>query len=214
MQHNIATLLFVRFLGVAMDFVDPIRDKKKITQIKNYLKGSKRFRDLLLFVVGINSALRISDLLPLRIGDFVDKDGNYRDRFTIREAKRDKRNEVVINDSIREALDVYLPAYPGIGQKPGNYVFFSTKLSDFNYTQPLTRFQAWRLISGMCSAVGLPGNYGTHTLRKTWGHQARQSGVPLELIMHKLNHSNVAMTKRYLGITDDELRAIAEGLNL
>jgi integrase len=66
----------------------------------------------------------------------------------------------------------------------------------------------------MCNAVGLVGNFGTHTLRKTWGYQARQAGVPLELIMHKLNHSNIAMTKRYLGITDDELRAITEGLNL
>ena len=67
----------------------------------------------------------------------------------------------------------------------------------------------------MCHTVGLAGNYGTHTLRKTWGYQARQSGVPLlELIMAKLNHSNISMTKRYLGITDDELRAIAEGLNL
>jgi len=105
-----------------MDFVDPISDRKKITQIKNYLKGSNRFRDLLLFVVGINSALRISDLLPLRIGDFVDDDGNYRDRFTIREAKREKRNEIVINTSIQKALDLYLPAYPGIAKKPTNYV--------------------------------------------------------------------------------------------
>src|SRR5258708_20569472 len=197
-----------------MDFVEAIRDKRKITQIKNYLSGSKRYRDLLLFVVGINTALRISDLLPLRIGDFVDPKGNYRDRFAIREEKREKRNEVVVNTSIREALDKYLPAYPGIEKKPEHYVFFSTKVSDYNYTRPLTRFQAWRLISEMCKAVGLPDNYGTHTLRKTWGYQARQSGVPLELIMHKLNHSNVAMTKRYLGITDDELRAIAEGLNL
>jgi site-specific recombinase XerD len=66
----------------------------------------------------------------------------------------------------------------------------------------------------MCAAVGLTGNYGTHSLRKTWGYHARLSGVPLELIMHKLNHANVSVTKRYLGITDDELRAIVEGLNL
>lgn len=48
-----------------MNFVEPIRDRKKIAQIKNLLRGEKRYRDLLLFVVGINTALRISDLLPL-----------------------------------------------------------------------------------------------------------------------------------------------------
>lgn len=197
-----------------MDFVEPIRDKKKITAIKNLLSGAHRYRDLLLFVMGINSALRISDLLQLRIGDVLDDQGEIRNRFTIREEKRDKRNEVVINDSIHDALEKFIDAYPGIANNPDNYLFFSTKLSDYSYTRPITRIQAWRLISEVCDAVGLSGNYGTHTLRKTWGYHARQSGVPLELIMHKLNHSNIAMTKRYLGITDDELRAIAENLNL
>src|SRR5450432_450123 len=93
-------------------------------------------------------------------------------------------------------------------------VFFFSKRSGPDYTRPLRRTQAWRLISEMCDAVGLSGNFGTRTLRETWGYQARQSGVPMELIMARLNHSNIGMTKRYLGITEDELRVIAEGLNL
>jgi len=97
-----------------MDFVDPIRDKKKIAQIKNQLDGAKRYRDLLLFVVGINTALRISDLLQLRIASFADAQGIIQDKFTIREEKRDKRNQVVINDSIRDTLEKYLMAYPDI----------------------------------------------------------------------------------------------------
>ncbi|MCI0711985.1 MAG: hypothetical protein L0154_17660 [Chloroflexi bacterium] len=62
--------------------------------------------------------------------------------------------------------------------------------------------------------VGLRGNYGTHTLRKTWGYHARKNGVELALIMHKLNHNSLAYTKRYLGITDDELEAVMRNLNL
>ncbi len=53
-----------------MNFVEPIRDRKKIAQIKNQLRGQRRYRDLLLFVVGINTALRISDLLELRVESF------------------------------------------------------------------------------------------------------------------------------------------------
>jgi integrase len=55
-----------------MNFVEPIRDRKKIAQIKNLLRGQRRYRDLLLLVVGINTALRISDLLQLRISYFLD----------------------------------------------------------------------------------------------------------------------------------------------
>jgi site-specific recombinase XerD len=165
-------------------------------------------------VVGINTALRISDLLTLRIGDFIDEQGDIRDQFSIREEKWDKRNRVVINQSIRDVLDKYVQAYAGIARDPAHYIFFSTHQADHNYTKAMTRERAWRLVSEMCRDVGLKGNYGTHTLRKTWGYHARQNGVPLELIMHKLNHANLATTKRYLGIADDELQAIAEGLNL
>jgi hypothetical protein len=71
-----------------MNFVEPIRDHKKIAQIKNLLRGQGQYRDLLLFVVGINTALRISDLLQLRLGHFMDEKGHLRNRFWIKEQKR------------------------------------------------------------------------------------------------------------------------------
>ena len=195
-----------------MNFVEPIRDKKKIAQIKNQLRGERRFRDLLLFVVGINTALRVSDLLKLKIGDFVDQDGQVKSRFWLKEEKRGKRQEVVVNDSIGEALDEYLAAYPGIETDPEHSVFFNTRTG--NFRKPIRRGQVWKLIATICEDVGLRGNFGTHTLRKTWGYHARLSGVDLALIMHKLNHNSLAYTKRYLGITDDELEAVVRRLNL
>ena len=195
-----------------MNFVEPIRDRKKITQIKNLLRGQKRYRYLLLFTVGVNSALRVSDLLKLQISDFVDGQGQVRSRFTLREEKRGKRNEVTINDSIEEALTEYLVAYPAITANPQNYVFFNSRREGFD--KPIGRGQAHQFMKAICADVGLSGNYGTHTLRKTWGYHARLSGVPIELIMHKFNHNNLAYTKRYLGITDDELEAVVRKLNL
>jgi integrase len=195
-----------------MEFVEPIRDRKKITQIKNLLRGEKRQRDLLLFVVGVNTALRVSDLLKLQIGDFVEPDGSLKSQFRLREEKRNKRQEVIINTSIQEALDEYLATYPTILQNPAHFVFFNTKTEDF--TQPIQRNQAWKFVSSICHVVGLRGNFGTHTLRKTWGYHARLSGVDLALIMHKLNHNSLAYTKRYLGITDDEMADVARRLNL
>jgi integrase len=197
-----------------MNFVDPIRSTKHIAHIKNLLKGQSRFRDLLLFVVGINSALRISDLLKLQVKHFIDEQGCIRTHFEIREEKRGKRQQVVINTSIREALENYFAAYPTIINNHEHYVFFSTKYGDFIYSEPLHRAQAWSLLSIICHIVGLRGNFGTHTLRKTWGYHARIHGVDLALIMRKLNHSNLSYTMRYLGITDDELHAVVQRLNL
>jgi integrase len=180
-----------------MNFVEPIRDRKKIAQIKNLLRGETRFRDLLLFTVRINAALRISDLLQLRVNHFFDAQKRPRRRFRIREEKRGKRQEVVVNDSMREVLAEYLDAYPDVivDQQPGEG-------------------QAWRFITTICQSVGMRGNFGTHSLRKTWGYHARTNGVDLALIMHKHNHSSLAYTKRYLGITDDELQAVIQRLNL
>ena len=74
-----------------MNFVEPIRDRKKIAQIKNQLRGQRRYRDLLLFVVGINTALRISDLLELQVEHFLDDYQHIKQQFWIKEKKRGKR---------------------------------------------------------------------------------------------------------------------------
>ncbi len=195
-----------------MNFVEPIRDRKKIAQIKNLLRGQRRYRDLLLFVVGINTALRISDLLQLRVVHLMDDRQHIKRRFWIREQKRGKRHEITINNSIREVLEEFLEAYSGIADNPKHFLFFNTKIN--NYAVPIKRGQAWKVITTICQQVGLSGNFGTHSLRKTWGYHARMQGVDLALIMHKLNHESIAYTKRYLGITDDELQAVVQKLNL
>ena len=163
-------------------------------------------------MVGINTALRISDLLELRVEHFFDDHQRIRQRFWIKEQKKGKRQEVVINDSIREALEEYLTAYPEITGDHKHFIFFNVK--DNSFMQPIRRGQSWKVITTICRQVGLRGNFGTHSLRKTWGYHARMQGVDLALIMHKLNHESVAYTKRYLGITDDELQAVSKRLNL
>ena len=192
-----------------MNFVEPIRDRKKIAQIKNLLRGQRSYRNLLLFVVGINTALRISDLLQLKVNHFLDEKGRIKSRFWIKEQKRGKRHEITINQSIREALTEYLKEFPYIAKKGENLLFFNPKTN-----QPIKRGQAWKVITDICADVGLQGIYGTHSLRKTWGFHARMQGVDLALIMHKLNHESIAYTKRYLGITDEELQAVVQRLNL
>ena len=140
-----------------MNFVEPIRNRKKIAQIKNLLRGQGRFRDLLLFVVGINTALRISDLLQLQISHVLDEKKNIRRRFWIKERKRGKRLEVVINESICDSLEEYLANYPGVEANQENFLFFSSRTPD--YLEPIQRGQALKFVTKICGEVGLRGNF-------------------------------------------------------
>jgi integrase len=192
-----------------MKFVDPIREKWKIEEIKNNLEESWNYRDLLLFVAGINFALRIQDLLQLKIGDLY-QDGVLKDFFDMTEKKTKKKNRIFITENVRKVLKLYISKYPFIAINTESYVFFSQK----NGKKPLGRRQALNIVHSATHAVWLQGNFGTHTFRKTWGYQARKNDVPLEIIQHKLNHASLRVTERYLGITTDEIGEACLNLNL
>jgi len=188
-----------------MRVVEPIRNPKKITQIKNILKGQENPRNYLLFTLGINFALRIQDLLGLRVRDVRNDDNTIKEFVFVKERKRGKQRRIKINPGAREALEYY---FSRVKAEPDDYLFPNSR----DPKRPLSRVQAYRLINQWTEAVGLTGGrYGTHTLRKTWGYQARKHhGIPIELIMEKLGHESPAVTKRYIGITDDEIEDVED----
>lgn len=196
-----------------MQFVEPIRDLRKVTQIKNTLKGAGRIRDLLLFHLGINSALRLSDLLTVKVSDLFDNAGIPKNSFDIKEVKTGKNNRITITDGVKSTLSAYREAYLVIASDPNNFVFFHSRQTPIGGAS-IKRGQAWKMIQGWCHGAGLKGNYGGHSLRKTWGYQARLKAIPLEIIQHKLNHSSMAVTQRYLGITADEIEEACNKLDL
>jgi len=109
-----------------------------------------------------------------------------------------------INASIQETLDEYLAAHPYIAKDRNNFVFFSSKTN--NYSHPIKRGQAWKFITSICHETGLSGNFGTHSLRKTWGYQQyRKYGVALPDLMKAYNHSSERQTLDYLCIVEREV---------
>lgn len=187
-----------------MNAVEPIRDEAKIEAIKRRLKrGSPR--DYLLFVLGLNTALRIGDLLDLRVQDVLEEEGKVRKFVTLREKKTGKDKRIKLNDAAVEAIKFYLSQ---VKAKPGDWLF-----PGYN-RRALTRQHAWALINEWARAVGIKDRVGTHTLRKTWGYQARKAGIALELVQAKLGHASPAVTRRYIGITSDEIEAIEDAVKL
>lgn len=150
-----------------MKFVEPIRDPKKISQIKNLLRGEGRIRDLMLFEFGVNSALRISDLLSVRVRDLFEEDGSSKDFFDIKERKTSKMNRITITPKVKVTLRDYALKYPEVVVSPENFVFFRQKVFPLG-SDHIKKNMSGMLIAEMADAVGLKGNFSNHSLRKTW----------------------------------------------
>ncbi|AHF07078.1 site-specific integrase [Desulfitobacterium metallireducens] len=186
-----------------MEFVQPIRERKKIDAMKKLLKGSN-IRDYVLFTLGINSGLRVSDLLQLKVADVIDEKGRIRDRITIREKKTGKTKTFPFSDTVIKALREYVP-----NLSTGSALFPSRK-----GRTPITRQQAYRILNDAAKVIGVKDKIGTHTLRKTFAYHAYISGVDVTRIQALLNHSSPRETLRYIGITQDELDDVYLNLNL
>jgi integrase len=187
-----------------MNTVEPIRDLQKILAIKRILKEKNNPRDYLLFTMGINLALRINDLLLLKVTDVLDRQGNITDYIYLREQKTKKEKKIKINQAVNEALQYYFKK--ATVTDPEQYLFKSNRSN-----LKLDRIRAWQLIKNWVNEVGLDTkNMGTHTLRKTWGYQARKKGITIEQISEKLGHRSTIVTKRYIGINQDEINKIED----
>lgn len=179
-----------------MNTVEPIRSKRDINKMKKALHG----RDLLLFIVGINSTLRISDLLALKVGDIRGKD-----LITLTEKKTGKTKRFPWNQSVKKAVKELVPA----NAADADWLFPSRKGD-----KAISRVQSWRVLNDAAERAGLDIQIGTHTLRKTAAYHAYKNGTDITLLMKVLNHSSARETLHYLGITQQQTDAVFEALNL
>jgi len=176
--------------------VEPIR---KIDDIKAISKlTADNPRDHLLFIMGINNGLRAGDLIRLKAKDV--KYLKVGDTLTIKEGKTGKDNILVINKTVHKALRNYLESVQPDDQA---FIFASRKGNSHIKSQAVSK-----LVKKWTKAINLRGNYGAHTLRKTWGYiQRTVHGVGFEIICKRYNHSSPAITMRYLGIQDKEVHS-------
>ena len=179
-----------------MTEVSPIKDKAKIGAIKDYLKA-KSLRDYLLFVAGCNLAIRVSDLLALRVQDVRDSQGDIRKFIRLKEKKNKNNRVLAVNKTLEDALILFFDNSPVLEKEA--YLFRGE-----GRDKPMTRQNAHLIISGACKAVGLEGAYAFHSLRKTWGYIAYKRNVKLEEIMKKLGHKSPGVTLRYIGIEQED----------
>ncbi|SHJ87594.1 Phage integrase family protein [Anaerobranca californiensis DSM 14826] len=174
--------------------VEPIRDKKKIEKMYLYL-NSRNHKYGLLFKFGLNTGLRISDILPLKIKDVINEKGNFREYLIIIEKKTGKEKKIKLNDALKKSIKEYLLK---TNLNYNDYFFTSIKGGH------LGRIQAYRVLKEGANFVGIE-NFGTHSLRKTWGYWTYKiSQYNIGLIMDTFNHSSQKITLRYIGVNQEQ----------
>ena len=186
-----------------MSTTQPIRNKKQLEQFKEYYQNTKpNPRNHILIIVGLNSALRISDLLYLTYGDLFDFNlGKWKSHIIVREQKTGKTNRIYINREIRRVIEKYVD----MSQKQASDWLFSSQLQS---VKPLSRYQAFRIVKEAADYAGLGPEISCHSLRKTFGYYAWKQGTPPALLMNIYNHSSYQVTKRYLCIDQDDKDAV------
>lgn len=175
-----------------MNYVQPIRDLEKIEEMKSELKKNGT-RDYLLFALGINVGLRISDIIKLQVKDLLNIDKTIKTHITILEDKTNKVKRFKINTVLGEEIRQYIK-----NMLQDEYIFKSRK----GKNKPITRVQAYRILNEAAQNIGLD-EIGTHTLRKTFGYHFYQKTKDVALLQQLFNHSSPSITLRYIGINQD-----------
>ena len=192
-----------------MSTAQPIRDLTELEKFKNYyLEIQPNIRNYTLIITGINTALRISDILSLKWGDIYNFQTKKFHRYIhITEKKTGKETRIAINQNLYNAFSRYFHSLEQV--TPEHYIFWG-KVPEY----PLSRSQAFRIIKNVSIKQDLSEHISCHSLRKTFGYHAWNSGVSPVVLMLIYNHSSFDITKRYLGIEQEDKDAVFLGLNL
>ncbi|HET9239228.1 MAG TPA: tyrosine-type recombinase/integrase [Oligoflexus sp.] len=178
--------------------VQPIRRLEDIRAIKRFLAGDPR--NLAIFTLGINSALRASDLLRIRIDQV--KGLRPGESFEVKEKKTGQYRRVMLNKVSHRAIQDWIQSVRD--WEENDWLFPSRKSKGRLLVPTLTA-----MVKSWCRAINLAENYGSHTLRKTFGYQQRVTfGLGTAELMWIYNHSSERQTLSYLGIEQDEIRDV------
>lgn len=192
-----------------MGTTQPIRNKENVRLMRDfYFTVEPNPRNYALIALGLNSALRISDLLHLKWDDvWAEPTERFRKHLALTEQKTGKSQTILLNENATSALAYFRETLPH--PSPDDYVFIGR-----NNGEPLCRSQAYRIVRHAADALSLGENISCHSLRKTFGYHAWKMGTQPAVLMSIYNHSSFAVTMRYLGIEQEDKDEVFSKINL
>ncbi|OTP24885.1 tyrosine-type recombinase/integrase [Enterococcus mundtii] len=178
--------------------VQPLRTTEEIQDFQFWLRRTSfAERDSFLFLFGINNGLRMSDIVGLKVGDI-----RGIDKPIIVEKKTGKRKPIFI-ENLRDEIMTYIE-----GKENEDWLFPSRQQGGH-----ISRDRVYQIYADIADKLGRK-DIGTHTLRKTFGYHYYKKTKDIATLMFIFNHSSQAITKRYIGITEDEIGASLRGFKL
>lgn len=187
---------------------------KRIEESTNENQRMIACRNKMLFLIGINIGIRASDLVSLRYSFFMNDDGTFKDSYSLQPKKTRRTGKYVklfFNETVKKAIADYIKEYPI--QDMDGYLFKSREGDGY-----LTAKSLWKIIVNAANDAGIEGNFGTHSLRKTFGywawHNAEDKNKALVILQKIFNHTDTSTTSKYIGITNDEMSDVFNSLDL
>lgn len=178
--------------------VEPIRSKEDIARIIEYLNNNHKHKYAVLFILGINSGLRVSDLLGFKVKDVFQKTF-----IRLREQKTGKFKLFPLKEELQKLLNDFCK-----NRNPNEWLFVGKS------TAKLDRIIVYKTFVQTCKDLNINANVGTHTMRKTFGYHHYKQYNDIALLQTIFNHYSPVVTKRYIGITQDEINQSYLNLNL
>tara|TARA_Y100000592_G_scaffold49713_1_gene78738 strand:+ start:13134 stop:13733 length:600 start_codon:yes stop_codon:yes gene_type:complete len=176
--------------------------KRQVSSLKDILKNKNKQFDLVLFSLGVDTMLRASDLLNLKVSDVMAYDRTIKNIFDLKQQKTKMNHKVQLSDSTIHELIIYTH-----NKNPQEYLFKSSRKD-----APITREYYAKKVKSWCELLGLdPKNYSTHSLRRTRASYIYESTRDPELVRQLLGQKHITATSAYLSI--DKNRAIELGSN-
>lgn len=182
-----------------MEVVEPIRDLKKLQKFKKSLQ--KDSRNYLLAVFGMNTGLRIGDIIRLKVSDVRNKT-----HIVLKEKKTNKRQELLLNDVLKGLIKDFIRE---ANLNDNDYLFKSRQGGSH-----IKRFRAYQIFNQAAREIGLTERIGCHSLRKSFGYHFYKKNKCIVTLMKIFNHSHQSITLRYIGLEQEAQDEAMNSFNL
>lgn len=174
--------------------VEPIRDMEKLEEFKTEVKN-RSYRDYIMVIIGLNTGLRIGDIVPLKVMDVLNKSHIF-----LYEQKTGKSKRFPIMH-IQYELELFIKSQK---LEIDDYLFESRQVDSNGNKRNISTTQAYRRLKAVANDLNIP-DFGTHSLRKSFGYHYYNQTKDIAKLMTIFNHSSESVTMRYIGITQDAI---------